>query len=91
MPGELRGALEGRDQSMIVSDLVHGLLSAMPRSVRASLVARTQRTTIRLRNRSVIVSLPNSENLLRGYTAHLILADEAAFFRNDDDQNQATS
>jgi phage FluMu gp28-like protein len=73
-----------RRQSMIVSDLVHGYLSAMPKRVRASLVGRAQRTTIRLRNRSAIVSLPNSENLLRGYTAHLIIADEAAFFRNDE-------
>jgi phage FluMu gp28-like protein len=31
----------------------------------------------------MIIALPNSENLLRGFTASLILLDEAAFFKND--------
>lgn len=39
---------------------------------------------MRFRNGSKIVALPNSEHLLRGYTAHLIVVDEAAFFHNDE-------
>lgn len=73
-----------RRQSMIVSDLVHGYLGAMPGRVRRALVSKAQRTTIYFRNGSRIVALPNSENLVRGYDAHLIIADEAAFFRNDE-------
>ncbi|RJX15213.1 hypothetical protein CW703_07165 [Candidatus Bathyarchaeota archaeon] len=43
-----------------------------------------QRTVIRFRNGSMIVALPNSPNLLRGYTAHMVICDEAAFFRDDE-------
>jgi hypothetical protein len=42
-------------------------------------VAKQIRTTIQLHNNSIIVALPCSENLLRGYTADLIICDEAAF------------
>jgi hypothetical protein len=42
-------------------------------------VAKQIRTEIQLLNNSVIVALPCSENLLRGYTADLIICDEAAF------------
>ena len=42
-------------------------------------VAKQTRTEIHLHNNSVIVALPCSENLLRGYTADVIICDEAAF------------
>jgi hypothetical protein len=42
-------------------------------------VAKQTRTEIQLLNNSIIVALPCSENLLRGYTADLIICDEAAF------------
>jgi hypothetical protein len=42
-------------------------------------VSKQTRTTIQLHNDSIIVALPCSENLLRGYTADLIICDEAAF------------
>jgi len=42
-------------------------------------VAKQTTTEIQLHNGSIIVALPCSENLLRGYTADLIICDEAAF------------
>lgn len=42
-------------------------------------VTKQIRTEIHLHNNSVIVALPCSENLLRGYTADQIICDEAAF------------
>lgn len=73
-----------RRQSMIVGDLIHMYLDGIPRRIRRALVRKKLRTTIYFRNGSRIVMLPNSENLLRGYTAHLIIVDEAAFFDNDE-------
>ena len=73
-----------RRQSMILCDLVHSYIDRIPARIRSALLHSRQRTTIRLRNRSRIVALPNSEHLLRGYHASLIIADEAAFFRNDE-------
>ena len=71
-------------QSMILSDVIHSLIDRIPEQIRRANIKRTRRTVIYLKNRSRIVSLPNSENLLRGYTAHLVICDEAAFFRNDE-------
>jgi len=73
-----------RRQSMILSDLIHQHINRIPRKIQKALFAKRQRTTIYLRNGSRIVALPNSEHLLRGYHANLIIADEAAFFRNDE-------
>jgi len=42
-------------------------------------VTRETRTVIQLKNRSRIIALPCSENLLRGYTADMIICDEAGF------------
>jgi len=42
-------------------------------------VAKQTRTEIHLHNDSTIVALPCSEDLLRGYTANVIICDEAAF------------
>ena len=71
-------------QSMIVGDLIHMFLDGIPKKIRRALVKKKLRTTVYLKNGSRIVMLPNSENLLRGYTAHLIIVDEAAFFDNDE-------
>jgi len=72
-----------RRQSMMLSDTVHALLNRMPRRIREATLGRALRTVIYLRNGSRLVSLPNSLNRIRGYTADLVIADEAAFFGND--------
>jgi len=64
-------------QSMIMFDRILSFIFRSP-YLPASIVRKT-RTIIQLSNGSQIVALPCSENLLRGYTAHLIIMDEAAF------------
>lgn len=71
-------------QSMIMMDRIQGLLHGMKTANRKAIVSKMQRTVISFRNGSQMVALPCSANLLRGYTAHQILADEAAFFRDDE-------
>lgn len=71
-------------QSMIMMDKVHGFLMSMPQNVRRSLVMKLQRTVVRFKNGSQIVALPCSVHLLRGYSAHQVLIDEIAFFRDDE-------
>jgi len=71
-------------QSMIFMDRVQGFLYEMKASDRKALVSKIQRTVIWFKNGSQMVALPCSPNLLRGYTAHQVLADEAAFFRDDE-------
>lgn len=63
-------------QSMIMFNRVSNLISTSPLKSR---VTRATRTTIQFDNKSEIIALPASENLLRGYTAHMIICDEAAF------------
>jgi phage FluMu gp28-like protein len=74
----------GLRQSMILRDKIHELLDRIPRKSLRALIKQRLRTTIKFRNGSQIVALPNSEHLLRGYTAHLVICDEAAFFHNDE-------
>jgi phage FluMu gp28-like protein len=74
----------GLRQSMILSDKIHDLLGRIPKEKRRNIILQQLRTIVRFRNGSQIVALPNSEHLLRGYTAHLIVVDEAAFFHNDE-------
>lgn len=71
-------------QSVNLRDQIHRLLGYLPRGARRSLISRTTRTRIYFRNGSRVLALPNSEDTIRGYKAHLILVDEAAFFRNDE-------
>jgi len=71
-------------QSVNLRDEIHNLLGYIPRGARRSLISRATRTRIYFRNGSRVVALPNSEETIRGYKAHLILVDEAAFFRNDE-------
>jgi hypothetical protein len=84
-PGTLRLIVApGLRQSMIMMDKIQDFLYAMPKSIRHELIAKIQRTTIRFKNGSKIVALPNSPNQLRGYSASEVLTDEAAFFRDDE-------
>jgi len=71
-------------QSMIMMDRVHGFLMSLPQELRRSIVMKLQRTVVWFKNGSQIVALPCSVHLLRGYTAHQVLMDEVAFFRDDE-------
>jgi phage FluMu gp28-like protein len=71
-------------QSMIVSDRIQDFLSSLPRDREKLLVDRVQRTTIRFKNGSRIIALPNNPQMLRGYTAHQVITDESAFFKEDE-------
>ena len=73
----------GLRQSMILGDRIRELLDRIPRR-HQPIVGQRLRTIFRFRNGSTITVLPNSENQLRGFTAHLIVIDEAAFFHNDE-------
>ncbi len=64
-------------QSMIMFDKV--LQFVQSNKFLQKSVTRKTRTIIQLTNNSTIIALPCSEHLLRGYTAHLAIADEAAF------------
>jgi len=71
-------------QSMIMMDRIQTFLYSMTPDQRKTIIAKIQRTVIWFRNGSQMVALPCSPNLLRGYTAHQVLIDEAAFFRDDE-------
>jgi phage FluMu gp28-like protein len=74
----------GLRQSMIVMDRIHAFLMTMDKQLRRKIVAKMQRTVIWFKEGSQIIALPNNPNLLRGYTAHNVLTDESAFFREDE-------
>ncbi len=65
-------------QSMIMSDRIQDFLMGLPKKWRSLLIDKLQRTVVRFKNGSRIVALPNSPQLLRGYTAHQVICDEAA-------------
>jgi len=71
-------------QSMIMRDRVQDFLMSMHQDHRVGLIEKLQRTIIHFRNGSRIVALPNSPQLLRGYTANQVIADEANFFKDDE-------
>ena len=71
-------------QSMIMRDRVQDFLMSMREDYRLGLIEKLQRTVIHFRNGSRIVALPNSPQLLRGYTADHVIADEANFFKDDE-------
>jgi len=71
-------------QSMILADRLQDFLMSIPKDSRRAIIDKLQRTVIRFKNGSRIVALPNSPQLLRGYTAHQVICDEAAFFRDDE-------
>ena len=74
----------GLRQSMILGDKIRELLGHMTVECRQGIISQQRRTIFRFRNGSRIIVLPNSENQLRGFTAGLIVVDEAAFFHNDE-------
>ena len=65
-----------RRQSMIMFSKI---ASFVFRTILRKSVVRSTQTTIQLSNGSEIIALPCSEHLLRGYTAHMVIVDEAAF------------
>ena len=74
----------GLRQSMIVMDRIQELVSHVSKQRRRERFKRIQRTTITLKNGSMLVALPCAVNLLRGYTANLLVVDEASFIRDDE-------
>ncbi len=70
-------------QSMIMMDHLQALLQRLPPLIFKLSIKKNQRTQLLFQNNSRIIALPCSQHLLRGYTAHQVLADEAAFFRED--------
>lgn len=64
-------------QSMIMFSRIEGFIYAS-KILKKSIVRKT-RTIIQFSNGAQIVALPCSENMLRGYTAHVVICDEAAF------------
>jgi phage FluMu gp28-like protein len=70
-------------QSIIMRDRIQDFLMSMPKEHRLQLIGKLQRTTIRFKNGSRIVALPNSPQLLRGFTANQVICDEAGFFKDD--------
>jgi len=71
-------------QSIILRDKIQSHINSIPEEIRRGWIARALRTTIYLKNNSRIVALPCNPDTVRGYTANLIIADEAAFFRDDE-------
>ena len=64
-------------QSMIMFDRIATFVYSTARL--RNKVVRATRTLIHFENGSRIIALPCSENLLRGYTAQMVICDEAAF------------
>ena len=71
-------------QSMIMSDRIQDFLGGLSKEKRCALVEKLQRITVRFKNGSRIVALPNSPQLLRGYTASQVITDESGFFKDDE-------
>ena len=65
---------------MIVMDRIHVFLMKMPKAVRREMLRKMQRTVIWFKNGAQVVALPNPPDLLRGYSASMVICDEAAFF-----------
>jgi phage FluMu gp28-like protein len=69
-------------QSMIMSDRIGDFLGGLSSDYKCY-IEKLQRTTVRFSNGSRIVALPNSPQLLRGYTANQVITDESGFFKDD--------
>jgi len=70
-------------QSMIMCDRIQDFLGSLSKEKLEALVEKMQRTSIRFKNGSRIIALPNSPQLLRGYSANQVICDESAFFKDD--------
>jgi len=70
---------KGLRQSMIMFGVIANMI--MSTSILRRSVIRNTRTQIEIKNRSIIVALPCSQSgfNLRGYTADMVIMDEAAF------------
>jgi phage FluMu gp28-like protein len=68
-------------QSMIMFDRIATFVYSSARL--RNKVVRATRTLIHFENGSKIIALPCSENLLRGYTAHMVILDEASWIPED--------
>jgi len=64
-------------QSMIMFDRIAMFVYSTPRL--RNKIVRATRTLVHFENGSRIIALPCSENLLRGYTAQMVICDEASF------------
>ena len=64
-------------QSMIMFDRIATFVYSIPHL--RNKIVRATRTLIHFENGSRIIALPCSENLLRGYTAQMVICDEASF------------
>jgi len=64
-------------QSMIMFDRIAAFVYSAARL--RNKIVRATRTLIHFDNGSRIIALPCSENLLRGYTAHMVILDEASW------------
>ncbi|MEM2122921.1 MAG: terminase family protein [Candidatus Bathyarchaeia archaeon] len=71
-------------QSGILMNRVVEMLKGMESKLMRIHVAELLKSQVRFRNGSNIKALPCSYNLLKGFTASLIIVDEAAFFRDDE-------
>jgi phage FluMu gp28-like protein len=72
-------------QSGNLHSTIQSLLDQTPRRIRRGILKRRTKTITEFRNGARIIALPNSAGLIRCYTANLILLDEAAFFKNDEE------
>lgn len=54
-------------------------------------ISRDTETMIEFGNGSRIISLPNSPDTIRGYSADLVYVDEAAMFKNDEELRKAVA
>ncbi len=71
-------------QSLILMQRIIDLLHRIPPALLKRIIPKIQGTQQFLSNGSRIYALPCAQQLLRGFTAHQVLADEAAFFKDDE-------
>ncbi len=73
----------GLRQSMIMFNIIENLIQNNP--ITRKSIKKSTRTEIQLTNKSRIIALPcgSDGSILRGYTANLVIMDEAAFMPED--------
>ncbi|MHC1586298.1 MAG: terminase large subunit domain-containing protein [Candidatus Hecatellaceae archaeon] len=68
-------------QSLHLKGKVDWLLARLPEDAQWLMVERNLRDSVRLWGGSRLLALPANPETLRGYTAHMVVVDEAEFFR----------
>ncbi|RLI25720.1 MAG: hypothetical protein DRO52_03625, partial [Candidatus Hecatellales archaeon] len=68
-------------QSLNLMGRVENLLGNLPEDARWLMVEEVLKAEVRLWGGSRILALPAKPETLRGYTAHMVLVDEAEYFR----------